>query len=374
MNKRIIASIVLLVVVFFGLFFFRTGEKNEAQNAKTNFATDELVEKRPLPPQDTEISEEEQQILEQFTPEELENLKYNHSAAQAANQNVTFYGLCVDQDGNPIEGVRIQASLTKMRKSMLSVVVNDSFKYYEELEANTDRNGRFEFIDEGSYLSLKSIEKEGYLEARGPDSFGFRFGQILVGDALAGAHKGDPLEPVVFTLWKKGDGSAATEIHDRNRARADFSMKDGVVNRVFHFDLERRIETNGASGESMKVTAYNSSNRHRDPSTKEIVGKGRYRAWSFSFEIPGGGFYETEDLFLFRPPEGGYDEVFTVEVPEGEENWLSQISDKKLYFKTSSGNYGAFVFDVVATANGGMGFRLTKLFFNPTGERNLENF
>ncbi len=373
MNKRIIASIVLLVLVFFGLFLFRSGEKNEPQNTETTLVRDELVEIESLP-QSTEISEEQQLLLEQFTPEEVENLKYNHSAAQAANQNVTFYGLCVDQDGNPIEGVRIQARLTKMRKSMLSVVATDSFKYYKELEAFTGNDGRFEFINEGSYLSLETIKKEGYLKARGPESFGFRFGQILRGNTLAGTHQGNPIKPVMFTLWKKGGGSAAAEIHDRNRARADFSMKDGVVNRVFHFDLERRVETGNTSGESMKVAAHNSSNRHRNPVTREIVGKGRYSAWSFSFEIPGGGFHETEDLFLFRPPEEGYEETFTVEVPEGEEGWFSEISDKKLYFKTSSGNYGAFVFDVVATANGGMGFRFKKLFFNPTGERNLEHF
>lgn len=373
MSKRILASIVLLVLVFSGLFLFRSGEKNESQSAETNFVKGETVEIKS-PPQDIEISEEEQQLLEQFTPEEVENLKYNHSAAQAANQNVTFYGLCVDQDGNPIEGVRIEARLTKMRKSMLSVVANDSFKYYEELKAMTDMDGRFEFIDEGSYLSLKSIEKEGYMEARGPDSFGFRFGQILVGDALAGAHKGNPLKPVVFTLWKKGEGSAASEIHDRNGARADFGIEKSGMGKPVYFDLSSRIKTSSPSENSMEVVAQNSADRRWDPELQKGVGQGRYKAWSFTFKIPGGGFYPTNDLFLFRPPEEGYEESFTVDIPEGEDGWMNEIKGQKLYFKTAAGNYGALVFDAVATAEGAIGFRFKKLFFNPTGERSLENF
>ena len=374
MKKRIIIAILLALGALAVAYWFLLRPAQPEQSPKPIESVKPDVVEQASDIIEPEVADDEMAILsEQFTPEEIENLRYNHSAAQAANQNVTFYGLCVDQDGNPIEGVHVRARLTKMRKSMLSVVATDSFKYYEELEAFTDSDGRFEFIDEGSYLLLEKVEKSGYLTARGPESFGFRFGQILIGNALAGTHQGNPLKPVTFILWKKGEGSAATEIRDRNGANADFGMQGGAIDKVTYFDLERRVETASPSGNSMKVTIHNSGNRHRDPATREFVGT-RFFAWSYTIEIPGGGVVLTDDLFLFRPPESGYEESFTFEVPEGEEGWISQVEEQKFYFKTADGNYGAFALNVRATATGAMGFRFKKLFFNPTGERNLENF
>lgn len=302
----------------------------------------------------------------------VENLKYSSEAAEAANQNVVFYGKCVDQDGNPIPDVRVTAKITKMRKSMISVVINESFKYHENLTTSSDENGRFSFVEKGSYLVLEDIEKEGYLAARGA-SRSYSFGRILTGATMAGIHQGDPLNPVVFTLWEKGEGSAATEIPDRNGANADFGMQEGAKDKVIYLDLGRRIETTGPSENSMKVTLHNSGNRRRDPLSREIAGT-RFPEWSYTLEMPGGGIVLTDDLFLFRPPESGYEESFTFEVPEGEEEWISQVEEQRFYFKTAEGNYGAFALNVRATATGAMGFRFKKLFFNPSGERSLEQF
>jgi hypothetical protein len=318
-------------------------------------------------------SAEEAELLKQYTPEEIEKLKYSHEAALAANQNVVFYGLCIDQDGNPIEGVTVEAKLSKMRKSMVSAVLNESFKYHENLTTVTNEDGRFEFKDEGSYLHLEKIHRPGYLDARGPKSFGFSFGQILYGKAMAGMHQPDPLHPVVFTLWKQGEGSATLNTKRRLTYHADIGMAKSDLSEPHYFDLSEGIQKSEPSSYTIEVIARNEGDRHRDSASGEIIGS-RYKAWDYTLKMPSGGIVKTDDLFLYRPPEEGYEEYYRFSVPEGEKEWIGRIEGQKFYFKTFDGKFGAFVLRVDALANGSMGFRFEKIYFNPEGERNLEYF
>lgn len=372
MKKRIIIALLLVLVVLVYWFLVRLDRPEQISEPIEPVKTD-VIKQVPDVVEPDATDKEIAELSELFKPEEIENLKYSHQAAQAANQSVTFYGKCIDQDGNPIPHVRVTARLTKMRKSMVSVVANDSFKYYETLTTSSDENGRFSFVDEGSYLSIKTIERDGYLAARGA-SRGYQFGQVLYGSAMAGMHKPDPLNPVIFTLWKKGEGSAAGDLKDRNGAKADFGFSENDMGSSLFYDLGARSEAKGAGANTMEVVASNDADSRWDPKLFKHVGKGSNTAWSFTLKIPGGGILLTDDLFLFRPPESGYEESYTFEVPEGEEGWISQVEEQRFYFKTAGGNYGAFALNVRATATGAMGFRFKKLFFNPTGERNLENF
>ncbi len=373
MKKRFSITLFFLALVLFGWFLFQSLNPKEKEDVPLALGTKQSIVEKTTSTKEPELNAEEKELLEKFTPEEVENLKYSHKAAQAANQNVTFYGQCLDQDNNPIEGVRVQAKLTKMRKSMLSVVVTESFKYYDQLETVTDKDGRFEFIDKGSYLLLEQIKRSGYMDARGPESFGYRFGQILTGNTMAGMHKANPLKPIIFTMWKKGEGSTAMQLHDKNGYKSEIGMQKSDMGTVAYFDLSKRSKTGASTGNTIEVTALNEGNRHRDPISRKIVGS-RFHAWSYTLRIPEGGLVQTDDIFLFRPPETGYEESFNFAVPEGEDGWIGQVEAQKFYFKTTDGNYGAFILNVRATADGGMGFRFKKLFFNPTGERNLENF
>lgn len=372
MIKRLLIFIVFVIVlVLLTVFILRPENDEQEVGIPTAVNTSKDVEDEV---EATEISVEEQELLKQFTPEEIENLKYSHQAAQAANQNVIFYGLCLDQDGNPIEGVQVNAEVTKMRKSMLSVVVNDSFKYTEKLQAITGLDGRFEFKDEGSSLSLKRMEKDGYLAADRALYGGYQFGQILYGNSMAGMHEADPLKPVLFTLWKKSGGSAAVQLHDKNGYRPEIGMQKDDMGKSFYFDLSTRSKAASSSKNTIEVTASNDADSRWDPEQFKHVGRGSNTAWSYTLKIQGGGVIQTEDVFLFRPPEDGYKEFFTFQVPEGADGWISQVEDQKFYFKTAGGNYGAFVLNVRSAADGGMGFRFDKLYFNPSGKRDLENF
>jgi hypothetical protein len=191
MNKRTISFTLLALFIAVGILFILTGEDPRESadvvlvEEKNESPSNSSIEKKP------ELSAEEQELLQQFTPEEVENLKYSHQAAQAANQNVIFYGQCIDQDGTPIKDVQVEAKVTKMRKSMVAVVATESFKYHEQLSALTDETGRFEFKAKGSYLLLEKIKHPDYLDARGPESLDYQFGQILYGNAMAGMHQPD---------------------------------------------------------------------------------------------------------------------------------------------------------------------------------------
>lgn len=368
MSKRNIIIIVVLLLFLGGALFFGISTEEEKNEPSVETTVEKSVPFAGAGAErEDDLSEEEAELLERFTPEEIENLKYSHRAAQAANQNVIFYGKCVDQDGNPIAGVQVTAKLTKMRKSMLSVVIHESFKYYEKLTAVTDSDGRFEFVDKGSYLLLEKIEHDGYLEARGPESFGFQFGQILYGSSIAGMHEPDPLEPVVFTMWKKGDGSQAVT------RETSFKISKSELGEPTYVDLQQGRRSDRPSSSALEVIARSGGDSRWDPVQFKHVGTGSGFRWSYTLRVPGGGIMRTDDPFLFGPPESGYEESYTFEVPEGEDGWIGRVDNQKFYVKTAGGNYGAVVIDVYSRAEGGVSFYFEKIYYNPTGERDLEH-
>ena len=371
MNKRVLIFVILLALVVCGALILKP---KDADNKVHEPLVKEESKEVENPLKEPDISPEEQELLEQFTPEEVENLRYSHEAAQAANQSVIFYGQCMDQNGIPIEGVLVEAKLTKMRKSMLSVVANDSFKFAEILQAVSDEKGRFEFIDEGSSLSLTKMQKDGYLSAEKALYGGYQFGQILVGGNMAGMHQADPLNPVTFTLWKKSESSSEVDVKRNRSFRSDMEIKKSSLGRGHYFDLSRGSVVSRPSPNSMEVIALNDADSRWDPEQFKHVGRGSNTAWSYTLSIPEGGLIKTDDVFLFRPPESGYKESFKFEIPEGEDGWISQITDQKFYFVTSDKNYGAFILEVRAQADGAMSFFFNKLYFNPSGARDLENY
>lgn len=367
MKKIILGIAILVVLVLLVWLVLKPSPKEESVQAKE---TAPLPVETPVPDQDP--SSKDSEALSQYTPEEIENFEYSHKAALAANQNVIFYGQCVDQDGVPIEGVVVEAKITKMRKSMVSVVVTESFKYTDNLEDITGSDGRFEFKSKGSSLTLQKMEKAGYKIPEKSLYKGYQFGQVLYGSAMAGMHKADPLKPVVFTMWKKGQANSGTiEPKTKSGYRADIGMGKENLGKSYYFDLSKATPVNGPSTNALEVVASNSGNRRRDPESGKFVGSTRY-AWSYTLRMPNGGLIKTDDPFLYRPPESGYKKDYSLKIPENEKDWVGRVAEQKFYYKTAEGNYGAFILDVRASAVGGVGIRFERIYYNPTGERNLE--
>tara|TARA_B100001093_G_C26835599_1_gene1018187 strand:- start:82 stop:1209 length:1128 start_codon:yes stop_codon:yes gene_type:complete len=364
--------IVLVLFVIGVVIIFYFGLQKESPDSKHFEQIEEqpIVEKEVVDEEIQAQSEQEAEKpegLEQFSEEEIKNLEYSHKAAQAANQNIIFYGKCVDQDGNPIEGVKVDVKITKMRKSMVMAVLKESFKYYETETTMTDSNGRFEFKDRGSYLLFENISHPEYLNARSSSSNrGYQFGQILYGNALAGMHQPDPLKPVIFTLWKKGQGSK-TEVKESR-----VKIKKEELNSTQYFDLKTSKKTNQSDPEAIEISGTNGADLKWDADQKKYIGSSQNYEWSYTISLPNGGFAKTSDLFLFRPPESGYEESYTVQFKGNEEDWTSTPPVKKLYFKTGKGNYGAIEVQGRSYSDGRLLIKFNKILFNPTGERTLE--
>lgn len=372
MKKNLFITLLVLIAIF-SVVFWMSREKDVAVTSPESASVTQVKDDKEEAELVDELDPEIEELREKFSEKEIENLKYNHQAAVAANQSVVFYGKCVNQDGEPIGGVSVKAKLTKMRKTMTSALANDGFKYYEYLETKSDENGRFEFIDKGSYLLLESIKKDGYMDARGPGR-GFQFGQVLYGSAMAGMHEPDPLDPVVFTMWEKGDGSEAllTKRPEGGAGGPDVNIGKSAAGRPFYFDFSRGERSNNLAADSLRIIGKNEGDAHWDPVKLKNVVNNRYYPWSFQLDLPGGGLLETDDLFLFRPPESGYQESYEFAVTDAPEDWAGDVFGKKFYFKTGNGNYGSFILDVRSSAQGDVRFYFDKVFFNPNGERDLE--
>lgn len=86
----------------------------------------------------------------------LEKLR---SIAQKSNKPIEFFGVVLDQDNNPIPGVKVTLSI-RTAKEVAPGVVDDLF---DTPVLTTGPDGKFSLTDAtGALLSLKALEKPGY--------------------------------------------------------------------------------------------------------------------------------------------------------------------------------------------------------------------
>lgn len=111
--------------------------------------------------------------------------------AEANNVVVNFWGQVVDQDDQPLPGVRVIMSVRKWHFAL----VGGFDSTFPEFVAQTDGNGRFELRNgRGDNLSIKALTKEGYEAEPGAlRSWGYNGAEVLVPD---------PAAPVVLKMWK----------------------------------------------------------------------------------------------------------------------------------------------------------------------------
>ena len=278
---------------------------------------------------------------------------------------VRFYGRVLDQNGQPVDGARITASLARHKGNFLLWIANpaNNEKDYNPIEqesavVSTDSAGDFAITDrKGFRLDIQSIAKDGSLDlVAGESMYGlkrstYRYGKERDPDVS----NIQPDNPVIFRLLKKGaiepSISQAIKLQLLPESVTRLNVVSGHSVTTDQYDLEIRL--------TGKTTVVNATKRFGD--------------WMLSLEAKSGGFLMTADDSTFEAPETGYLPALQFEAAKPEDLlWSRSGKKKRVFFRGRNGQVTALLsvqFDVHPWEGGRL--RIETLV-NTTGSRNLE--
>ena len=266
--------------------------------------------------------------------------------ADKSNKPIRFYGLVLDQDNNPVPGVKVTLSI-RATKEPTPGMIRDEFDYPV---VNTDAGGRFALVDaRGALLSVKSLEKVGY---EASEKSVHRAHYWYWSDPRAVFHP-DAEKPEIFRMWKK-EGA-------ERLARKGISSSLRFDATPVMFDL-----VNGSAGANgdLRVALV------RNP--REINYGQRNYEWTLIVESSNGGLIESSDEQMYRAPVDGYQPRFVFHMAANDPDWTDEKSFD-LYLKLRGGAmYGRAEMKVLVGSDRATTPFYITAFVNPSGSRNLE--
>jgi len=265
---------------------------------------------------------------------------------------ITFYGKVIDQDNQPLQGVRVQLNIFQWHEPSPGNVEGKQ----TILDRVTNPDGLFSITEaKGSGLAIESMEKEGYvLSGKATRHFGYQG---------AGGFKPIEFQPVIFKMWK---------LKGAEPLRASDPFKDlyKIVpdGRIYTMDLMLDKWTEGATNGDFKVQVTR-------PAGKFIPVKKEKYDWSFVIQAINGGVIKTDDEFMYQAPEAGYQEKYEFKMSADDPQWKDRVERMQFYLRTRNGQlYTRIVVTVISNYNyvqENGAFRV-EYYANPAGSRNLE--
>lgn len=315
--------------------------------------SDDHESKQKEPSFQIELTEEEKNAKPENISDDdwIVTVHFHRFYARSNNGNVEFYGKVVDQNNKPIEGAKIKTTSTSFNESITDRFSNGSVNEITlEKEAVSNDRGLFSFSGyRAENLNILSIEKEGYST---PNSLLKGF---LYSPQYATQHDADSADPVIYSLWKKGD----PEPLFKDKWRAKLPVNDSF----YSFDLinHKKIEEANNSMFRIRVTA----------DYEAVEGTIQY-PWAITLKAPkDGGIIVTNHPQPYGAPEGGYQSELTwdSDLPNG--NWERDV-EKTIYIKGPNGAYYASAKIRIIVFHTNNATILMETLVNPDGSRNLE--
>jgi hypothetical protein len=257
---------------------------------------------------------------------------------EAQNKPIEFFGRVIDQDGNPLSGVKLKGKILHLK-----VIVPAPWGSQDEIvsiEKNTDQNGQFE-VDgvSGRSFEIESIQKNNYEAEPWQHTFGTESGSFL--------------NPIIFKMW-------STNIHEQLiTGEKKFQIfPDG---RSYFIDLTAGTIAESGRGDLKVWIQY----------TNQIV-KGQIYDWSAEIDAIDGGLCLGDSYSMFSAPADGYVPKFSLQqqIKGGQRG---SIGDKKFYVMFNNGKiFGRIQIDLIAPFNDQVpGLIRLSYAINPSGSRIL---
>ena len=259
------------------------------------------------------------------------------------NVPINYYGKVVDQDEQPISGVRVRYSIQSLYA--LPLLPGAKSEYFDVV---TDASGFFVIEGhKGSALGIDSLTKEGY-------KYSAKAGRAALYSGNGDRdYKPDATNPEIFTMVKKGaaDPLVYYKVH--------LSVPcDGTPVRID--TMSGKVESAGDCQITLKREPYN------------IIFGGPRFSWSVKMELIGGGLVELMGMGTYRAPQEGYEREFVYGQAADDPKWGGGLR-KVFYIKTREGRYGRFNIDLDADYQPPPARAGLEVYLNPTpGLRNLE--
>lgn len=249
---------------------------------------------------------------------------------------ITFYGIVLDQNQNPVRGATVSASVLNNLKSGTPI------------STSSGADGRFTIRANGASLHVR-VSKGGYYDIdRGgqlkPTSQGFDF----AADTGRGVHQSDPSNPTVFHLRKAGNPTVLERLNGQAKV-----PRDGAAVRI---GLNRKG--------SPRLTVKCESEAHTDDSAAPFD-------WRCEIIVEGGGIQEATDPTAYEAPVQGYAASTVIDMPRslGPQNWRD-AETKNYWIQLPDNSFAKVRFRMMA---GGDHFAVVDGFRNPSpNDRNLE--
>ncbi len=278
----------------------------------------------------------------------------HNAIAERFDTRVRFWGKVVDQAGDPLEWVKIVASVTTLRM----IKTDHGYREYEVLQATSASDGSFKFDgSEGTYLDIDSLSKKGYV-LPSAYQFGmscvigakFRYRYSAIGDQEK-VFIPNPSIPEVFHLWKLNKPEP----------------------------LEIGGNSPGRNGPEFKVGAPPDPLRSISIMVSD-VGTSHTPEWEVTvsaLEADGGVIMaDSSDIFMFQAPEGGY--THSIKFRYGTKGTDASQDDPgsslRFYVQSNQGRWhSACEFSMFSPNRKGIVETKMRFWLNPSGSRNLEH-
>lgn len=264
---------------------------------------------------------------------------------EAKNVPIDFWGRIIDQDDNPIAGVRVVMRVRHWEFIPAAGPTSTSPKV--EVLSNSD--GRFEWHGQtGDSLAVEAVDKPDYkLSPRAPS--GFSYGRSPE------PFTANPSQPVIIRMWRLGPSEPTIS----NRGFFGF-VPDG---RLYTLDLikNQKHENRGGDGDlTVRISRPNG-----------IKPQDRY-SWDLELAAVDGGMTEATDEFLCQAPEKGYETKLKIRMDPTDSNWTSVLR-RQFYFRSRNGRvYGAMQMTVHPDYAGESAIHVESVV-NANGSRNLQH-
>ena len=217
------------------------------------------------------------------------------SCYRATNAPVRFYGLVLDEDGNPLSGVRIPAVVRGRTILAYLLPIPALIGFDRTVHRKTNSKGRFHIKGYyGDMLMIDGLVKNGYEWKR--------VGSIKHFDAIWDKSKmPDPNAPIVYRMRKIGETTFVLDGQARDIS-ASFNTDDSQDNTAY-FDITGPFRLRAEEIKTMR--------RGRDHTVCDLRVTGQWEEsesrWAVTF-APGtaNGGIQILNQMLYMAPETGY--------------------------------------------------------------------
>ena len=347
MKRFALISILMLVLVFLGMYFWPRPPVSQVLSAQAATATPSLT-----PEKKTEATSKG--LPTPVVPQQGQDRKpvknepdYNAIMAFGAafKKPFTFIGKAIDENGNPVPGANVTWGANNNP---------DPYGSGSRGETFSDTNGMFSIKDHGIGLYVK-VSKGGYYEVPTETKERGSYGSFKNTPALGKSDfpMGTEQAPAIFVLKKKGEAAGLIRAESKinlptNGTPVEINLRNGKASALGQGDV--KVEC-WAHVEGVDTTVYN-----------------RY-SWQCRISVPGGGLVERTGPLNFTAPADNYQAVGQIDMPDTSERWRPQAM-KEYFVKLANGSYARLELRIVTGSNN---FLRMESYLNPQpGSRNLE--